>query len=156
MVLKIGENGIRLSGGEKHHTLMARAIYKAPDYFFLNEATSSLDSVNEKGILNNLNSFNKNRTVVIVAHGLSTADNIIVLDNGTVKEQGTHQGLLGKKGDDVYYSVYVEMPHLKTTYGKEIEFKQEMMGTAKIVLQEASLLERVFYQFRGLWSDISY
>jgi hypothetical protein len=48
------------------------------------------------------------------------------------------------------------MPHLKTSYGKEIEFKQEMMGTAKIVLQEASLLERVFYQFRGLWSDITY
>ncbi|HBU77148.1 MAG TPA: ABC transporter ATP-binding protein, partial [Muricauda sp.] len=86
--------------------LMARAIYKDPDYFFLDEATSSLDSINEKGILNNLDSFNKNRTVVIVAHRLSTirnADNIIVLDNGIVKEQGTHQDLLGKKG--VYWKL---------------------------------------------------
>ena len=65
-----------------------------------------MDSINEKGILNNLDSFNKNRTVVIVAHRLSTirnADNIIVLDNGTVKEQGTHQDLLGKKG--VYWKL---------------------------------------------------
>ena len=103
---KIGENGIRLCGGEKQRILMARAIYKDPDYFFLDEATSSLDSINEKGILNNLDSFNKNRTVVIVAHRLSTirnADNIIVLDNGTVKEQGTHQDLLSKKG--VYWKL---------------------------------------------------
>ena len=103
---KIGENGIRLCGGEKQRILMARAIYKDPDYFFLDEATSSLDSINEKGILNNLDSFNKNRTVVIVAHRLSTirnADNIIVLDNGIVKEQGTHQDLLGKKG--VYWKL---------------------------------------------------
>ena len=89
-------------------------------------------------------------------------DVIIKLDNYPYREWGLLEGVVAqmsltpKKGDDVYYSVYVEMPHLKTSYGKEIEFKQEMMGTARIVLQEASLLERVFYQFRGLWSDISY
>ena len=77
-----------------------------PEILILDEATSSLDSINEKGILNNLDSFNKNRTVVIVAHRLSTirnADNIIVLDNGIVKEQGTHQDLLGQKG--VYWKL---------------------------------------------------
>lgn len=89
-------------------------------------------------------------------------DVIIKLDNYPYREWGLLHGtvvnisLTPKKGDEVYYSVYVDVPHLKTTYGKEIEFKQEMMGTAKIVLQETSLLERVFYQFRGLWSDVTY
>jgi len=97
----IGENGIRLSGGEKQRFLIARAIYKNPKYFFLDEATSSLDSINEKSILENLESFYKNRTVVIVAHRLSTirnADNIIVLDKGEVVEQGTHKLLVKNKG----------------------------------------------------------
>ncbi len=97
---KIGENGIRLSGGEKQRVLIARAIYKNPKYFFLDEATSSLDSINERGILKNLESFFENRTVVIVAHRLSTirnADNIIVLDKGEVVEQGTHKSLLKHK-----------------------------------------------------------
>ncbi|MEM8937883.1 MAG: peptidase domain-containing ABC transporter [Bacteroidota bacterium] len=98
---QIGENGIQLSGGEKQRILIARAIYKNPKYFFLDEATSSLDSINEKSILENLESFYTNRTVVIVAHRLSTiikADNIIVLNNGKIVEEGNHKSLIGRKG----------------------------------------------------------
>ena len=97
----IGENGTTLSGGEKQRVLIARAIYKNPDYFFLDEATSSLDSINEKHILRSLESFYKNRTVIIIAHRLSTiknADNIIVLEKGSIKEQGSHEELLLRKG----------------------------------------------------------
>ncbi len=87
---------------------------------------------------------------------------VIKLDNYPYHEWGLIKGRVlnisetPKKGDEVYYSVYVEIPNLTTTYNKEIEFKQEMMGTAKIVLQKTSLLERVFYQFRGLWADVNY
>ncbi|WP_136468013.1 peptidase domain-containing ABC transporter [Flagellimonas onchidii] len=98
---KIGENGTRLSGGEKQRILIARAIYKNPKYFFLDEATSSLDTMNEKNILKSLESFYKDRTVVIIAHRLSTiknADNIVVLDRGSIVEQGTHLELVQKKG----------------------------------------------------------
>ena len=93
-----------LSGGQKHRMLIARAIYKNPDFIFFDEATSSLDAENEKVIMNNLKQFYQNRTVVIIAHRLSTvkdADNIIVLDNGSVVEQGTHTALTEKQG--LYY-----------------------------------------------------
>lgn len=89
-------------------------------------------------------------------------DVMIKLDNYPYHEWGLVQGKVinisetPKKGNDTYYSVYVEIPSLITTYNKEIEFKQEMMGSAKIILQKTSLLERVFYQFRGLWSDMNY
>lgn len=98
---KIGENGISLSGGERQRILIARAIYKNPKYFFLDEATSSLDSINENNIHKHLQSFFKKRTVVIIAHRLSTikkAQNIIVLDKGVVVENGTHEILLKAKG----------------------------------------------------------
>lgn len=89
-------------------------------------------------------------------------DVMIKLDNYPYNEWGLLQGKVvnisetPKKGKDAYYSVYVEIPSLITTYNKEIEFKQEMMGSSKIILQKTSLLERVFYQFRGLWSDMNY
>ena len=89
-------------------------------------------------------------------------DVMIKLDNYPYHEWGLVLGKVvnisetPKKANDAYYSVYVEIPSLITTYNKEIEFKQEMMGSAKIILQKTSLLERVFYQFRGLWSDMNY
>jgi len=93
---KIGSDGIGLSQGQKQRLLLARAIYKDPDFIFLDEATNALDAYNEMIIMDNLEEFFKGRTVVIVAHRLSTvknADNIIVLEAGEIIEQGNHESL---------------------------------------------------------------
>ncbi len=98
---KIGSNGLNLSGGQTQRLLIARAVYKNPNFLFFDEATSSLDAVNESEIISNLTSFYKGKTVVIVAHRLSTvrnADNIVVLQQGKITEQGTHNSLVAKKG----------------------------------------------------------
>ncbi len=98
---RIGQEGQMLSGGEKQRVLIARAIYKNPDFFFLDEGTSSLDANNEKVIMRNLEEFYRGKTVVIVAHRLSTvknADQIVVLDEGKIVEKGTHQELTKLKG----------------------------------------------------------
>lgn len=103
---KIGETGLPISGGQKQRILIARAIYKNPDYLFFDEATNSLDATNEKVIMNNLEHFYKGRTVIIVAHRLSTvknADTIVVLDKGKIVEQGTHSELTERKGE--YYKL---------------------------------------------------
>lgn len=103
---KIGAEGNGISSGQKQRLLIARAAYKDARYLFLDEATNSLDAENEKIIMENFSSFFKNRTVVIVAHRLSTvknADNIIVLDKGKVVEQGTHNKLTQKRGH--YYNL---------------------------------------------------
>ena len=102
----IGSLGNNLSTGQKQRILIARAIYKNPKYLFLDEATSALDSKTEKIIHNNLLEFYKNKTVLIIAHRLSTvknADNIIVLDSGKVVETGNHKELIEKKG--AYYDL---------------------------------------------------
>ncbi len=99
---KIGNSGIDLSGGQKQRILIARAVYKNPQYLFFDEATSALDSENEKIIHDNLQSFFKGKTVLIIAHRLSTvknADQIIVLKNGEIVETGNHQELVHNKGD---------------------------------------------------------
>ncbi len=101
---KIGQDGIGLSQGQKQRILIARAVYKNPDYIFFDEATNSLDAYNEMIIMENLEDFFQGRTVVVVAHRLSTvknADNIIVLESGEIVEQGTHLELSVKKG--AYY-----------------------------------------------------
>ncbi|MGF7217676.1 ATP-binding cassette subfamily B protein [Spirosoma lacussanchae] len=98
---RVGSSGMRVSGGQKQRLLIARAIYKDPDYLFFDEATSALDANNERAIQENLNRFFKGRTVLIVAHRLSTvryADNIIVLEKGCVVEQGTHEELVRRQG----------------------------------------------------------
>lgn len=103
---KIGRDGIGLSQGQKQRILIARAVYKNPDFIFLDEATNSLDANNERRIVKNLNKFYKGRTVIVVAHRLSTvknADQIIVLDNGHVVEIGNHTLLIEHKG--VYYNL---------------------------------------------------
>lgn len=103
---KLGMDGSGVSQGQKQRLLIARAVYKNPYFVFLDEATNALDTNNESIILNKLNRFYKGKTVVIVAHRLSTvqnADNIIVLDNGKVIEQGTHQELTKLRG--AYYTL---------------------------------------------------
>ncbi len=94
-------NGSGISQGQKQRLLIARAIYKDPDYVLFDESTNSLDEINEKIIVKNLGEFFKNRTVVLVAHRMSTvvdAHNIVVLHQGRVIEQGTHEELTRKKG----------------------------------------------------------
>jgi ATP-binding cassette, subfamily B, bacterial len=103
---ELGTSGIRLSGGQEQRIMIARAVYKNPFYVFFDEATSALDANNEKVIMENLNSFIKGKTAIIVAHRLSTvknADNIIVLEDGGVVEQGNHETLTRLKGK--YYEL---------------------------------------------------
>lgn len=97
----IGENGRGLSGGQKQRLLIARALYRDPQLLFLDEATNSLDVINERKIVDALNGAFKDRTVIVVAHRLSTirnADQIVVLDKGFIVEIGNHESLMGKKG----------------------------------------------------------
>lgn len=103
---KIGRDGVGLSQGQKQRILIARAVYKNPDFIFLDEATNSLDAKNEREIVENLDKFYDGRTVVIVAHRLSTvknADQIIVIDGGRIVEKGNHATLIAKKG--AYYNL---------------------------------------------------
>lgn len=101
---RIGASGMNLSGGQKQRILIARAVYKNPTFLFFDEATSALDANNEQIIMRNLQEFYKGRTVVIVAHRLSTvrhADQLLVLHHGQVVEQGTHDTLTAARGE--YY-----------------------------------------------------
>jgi ATP-binding cassette subfamily B protein len=102
----IGETGRGLSGGQKQRLLIARALYRNPDFLFLDEATNSLDVINERKIVEALNSAFHNRTVVVIAHRLSTvrnADQIVVMNQGYIVEIGKHDELMEKKG--YYYSL---------------------------------------------------
>ena len=103
---KIGADGHGLSQGQKQRILIARAVYKNPEYIFFDEATNALDANNERVIMENLDEFFKGKTVVVVAHRLSTvknADQIVVLEKGKVAEIGTHKELTAKKG--AYYEL---------------------------------------------------
>ena len=110
---RIGNDGHGLSTGQKQRILIARAVYKEPDFIFLDEATNSLDARNEKAIMENLSAFFKGRTVVVVAHRLSTvknADKIVVLEKGRLVEEGTHRELVETKG--AYYNLVKEQLEL--------------------------------------------
>lgn len=98
---KIGAEGNGISQGQRQRILIARAVYKDPHYLFFDEATNALDANNERMIMENMEKFFQNRTVIVVAHRLSTvknADNIVVLDDGKILEQGTHTELSQKEG----------------------------------------------------------
>jgi ATP-binding cassette subfamily B protein len=103
---RIGLNGHGLSQGQKQRILIARAVYKDPDFLFFDEATNSLDAGNERVIINNLTDFFAGKTVLVIAHRLSTvkdADQIIVMEGGQVVETGTHEELSAKRG--YYYNL---------------------------------------------------
>lgn len=103
---KIGQEGVGMSTGQKQRLLIARAVYKNPEMLFFDEATSALDANNEKEIMEKLNIFFKNKTVVVIAHRLSTvmnADQILVLEKGKIIETGNHSELVAKKGN--YYEL---------------------------------------------------
>ena len=103
---KIGMEGVGLSTGQKQRLLIARAVYKNPDFLFFDEATSALDANNEKVIMERLNAFFENKTVLVIAHRLSTvknADQIVVLEQGKIIEVGNHESLVKLKGS--YYNL---------------------------------------------------
>lgn len=99
---KIGLEGNGISQGQRQRILIARAVYKNPQFIFFDEATNALDANNEAIIMQHLNNFFQGRTVVVVAHRLSTvsnADQIVLLDKGHITEIGTHATLVAKRGD---------------------------------------------------------
>ena len=103
---KLGAEGNGISGGQKQRLSIARAVYKNPEFIFFDEATNSLDANNEKVILENMQHFFKNKTVIVVAHRLSTvknADKIVVMENGAIAEEGTHTELTLRRGK--YYEL---------------------------------------------------
>lgn len=117
----LGLNGVGISQGQKQRILIARALYKSPAYLFFDEATNALDSNNEKEIVENLREVFKGRTVVVVAHRLSTvknADQIIVLKDGSIIEQGTHLSLIEEKGH--YFELVKNQLELQTVLNYSI------------------------------------
>lgn len=113
---KIGFEGMGLSQGQKQRLLIARAVYKNPEFLFFDEATSALDTVNEKVIMENLNEFFVGRTVVVIAHRLSTvrnADQILVIDKGELIEQGDHASLVEARGS--YFDLVRNQLELEVT-----------------------------------------
>jgi ATP-binding cassette subfamily B protein len=111
---KMGENGRGLSGGQKQRVLIARALYKDPDFLFFDEATNALDTINEQKITSALDEVFNDKTVVVVAHRLSTirkADQIIVMKDGYIVETGSHDFLIGRKGR--YYQLVESQSEVK-------------------------------------------
>jgi len=112
---QLGAEGVGLSQGQKQRLLIARAVFKNPEYLFFDEATNSLDANNEKEIIENMDKFFKGKTVIVVAHRLSTvrnADKIVVLDYGEIVEEGTHEYLTSLKGK--YYELVKNQLELGT------------------------------------------
>ncbi len=129
---KMGEQGRGLSGGQKQRILIARALYKDPDYLFFDEATNSLDTLNEQKIVTALDNVFKDKTVVVVAHRLSTirkAHQIVVMQDGLVVEIGNHDTLMQKAGR--YYQLVQSQLDLANKVQAEVAPKKNSNGEAK-------------------------
>ena len=115
----VGERGLALSGGQRQRLAIARAVYRDPEIYIFDEATSSLDTRSEKKIQKSIEDLSRSKTVIAVAHRLSTvvhADQIIAMDNGKIVEKGTHSELLEKEG--FYAGLYA---HQHTSEEREKE-----------------------------------
>ncbi|MEG0306517.1 MAG: ATP-binding cassette domain-containing protein [Clostridium sp.] len=105
----MGERGVNLSGGQKQRISIARAIIKNPGVLILDDSLSAVDTITEEQILKNFKKLRVDKSTIIISHKISSikdADQIIVLDNGKIKEEGTHEKLIKKGG--VYYEIYQE------------------------------------------------
>jgi ABC-type transport system involved in Fe-S cluster assembly fused permease/ATPase subunit len=128
----VGERGLKLSGGEKQRVAIARTVLKSPPILILDEATSALDSMTEREIQSALAQVSRNRTTLVIAHRLTTvvdADEIIVLDQGTIAERGTHDELLKERG------LYAAM------WNRQREAEEARRRLADIEHEEAELPE---------------
>jgi len=117
----MGEQGRGLSGGQKQRILIARALYKNPDYLFFDEATNSLDTINEQKIVTALDNVFKDKTVIVIAHRLSTirkADQIVVMQNGSITEVGNHNSLMERKGR--YFQLVQSQMDLTSTIALQV------------------------------------
>jgi ATP-binding cassette subfamily B protein len=117
----VGERGITLSGGQKQRISIARAVIKDPSILILDDSLSAVDTRTEEEILQNIQEFLQGKTAIIIAHRISTikhADQIVVLDDGKIIEQGTHQELLAKKG---YYARLYHLQLAETTFQKRAD-----------------------------------
>jgi len=126
---RVGERGVKLSGGEKQRVSIARAALRRPQIYVFDEATSSLDSQTEREIARNLEEISRTRTTLIIAHRLSSvvhADEIIVLDAGTIVERGTHASLLAKKGR---YAALWDAQHRGTVVDLQVRIAAANEGT---------------------------
>ena len=126
----IGQDGQGISQGQRQRILIARVVYKNPMFVFLDEATNALDANNERTITDNLKSFYKGKTVVVVAHRLSTvrnADQIVVLDEGQIVEVGNHEELTARRGK--YFALVKNQLELGNWYGRGEETGAELWAS---------------------------
>ncbi|CAG8477671.1 17609_t:CDS:10 [Acaulospora morrowiae] len=135
---KVGERGLRLSGGEKQRVAIARTLLKNPQIVLLDEATSALDTRTERHIQKSLRRMTVNRTTLIIAHRLSTivhADQILVLQDGEIVERGSHVELLQKKGE--YYKLWNKQLKHHEKMKKEIEISESIDASTEDIVPTA-------------------
>lgn len=134
----IGERGVSLSGGEKQRISIARAIIQKPDVLILDEATAAMDTRTERRIQASIDKLKTGRTIISIAHRLSTlrdADMLCVIENGEVKEMGTHDELIRKKGE--YYELYMLQADALRSINTDVKGEDDEMNTENVYIDES-------------------